>query len=130
MNPAEAQTLTGRVVHGRQLGRQLGYPTANLAPAPHLPLPACGVYAAWATLADGRTFPAMVNVGVRPTVGAGQCPTVEAHLIGFHGDLYGQSLQLSFVCRIRDERKMLNLDDLKRQLDKDLDQIRLLFATP
>lgn len=126
MDPAEALTLTGRVVHGQQLGRRLGYPTANLETAPHHPLPANGVYAARATLADGRTCPAMVNVGVRPTVGSGQRPTVEAHLIGFHGDLYGQTLRLDFVRRIRDERKMDNLDDLKRQLGKDLDEIRKL----
>lgn len=116
------QPLQGTVVHGQQLGRRLGYPTANLDVA-HLDgqLPAPGVYAAWATLADGSRHRAMVNVGYRPTVDADrQRLTVEAHLDAFSADLYGQSLCLLLVARIRDEHRMYSLDQLRAQLAADL----------
>ena len=121
--------LGGTVVHGQQLGRRLGFPTANLDVGEILPpLPASGVYAAWATLADGRTFRAMVNVGYRPTVDATRKNlSIEAHLDGFAGDIYGQRLSLDLVCWLRDERKMSSLQELQAQLHNDLQTVRAIL---
>ncbi|MBE6332781.1 MAG: FMN adenylyltransferase [Bacteroidales bacterium] len=121
--------LGGTVVHGQQLGRRLGFPTANLYVGEILPpLPASGVYAAWATLADGRTFRAMVNVGYRPTVDATRKNlSIEAHLDGFAGDIYGQRLSLDLVCWLRDERKMSSLQELQAQLQNDLQTVRAIL---
>ncbi len=108
--------ISGTVVEGNKLGRQLGFPTANL----ELPdrcklLPAHGVYAASVTL-DGRDWPVMMNIGHRPTVvGHGQL-TVEAHLIGFSGELYGRRLVLQLLEFIRAEQRFGSIDDLKAQL--------------
>lgn len=122
-----SQLLEGIVVHGKQLGRQLGYPTANLSLAQLKgELPSAGVYAAWATLADGSRRRAMVNIGYRPTVDAQHHTlSVEAHLDDFDGDLYGQMLCLSIVSRIRDERKMASLEQLQEQLAHDLAEVKL-----
>lgn len=114
--------LTGTVVRGNQLGRTIGYPTANLRlPDPLKLVPADGVYAARARVADGTTHPAMVNIGMRPTVG-GKARTTEAHLLGgFDQDLYDQPLTLYFVARLRDEQKFDGLEALKAQLARDAD---------
>ena len=112
--------FTGLVVKGRQLGRTIGWPTANLACAEDLKLvPARGVYAVRATTAAGETWPAMLNIGVRPTVAGNLAQTVEAHLLGFEGDLYDQPLTVEFVARLRDEQKFDGLEDLKAQLAHD-----------
>ena len=122
--------LEGTVVHGQQLGRQLGFPTANLDVA-HLSekLPTPGVYAASALLDDGRHYRAMVNIGYCPTVAASRHTlSVEAHLDGFEGDLYGQHLSLTLLHRIRNERKMSSLDELQDQLAADLQEVRKLVT--
>ncbi len=112
--------FTGLVVKGRQLGRTIGWPTANLACSEDLKLvPARGVYAVRATTAAGETWPAMLNIGVRPTVAGNLAQTVEAHLLGFEGDLYDQPLTVEFVARLRDEQKFDGLDALKAQLARD-----------
>lgn len=109
--------LQGEVVHGHKIGHQLGFPTANIDPHNDDKIrPENGVYAGLATLADGSSYPTMINIGCRPTVDSTKKITFEAHLIGFEGDLYGQQLTLDFVERIRDERKMNSLEDLKNQL--------------
>lgn len=109
-------SLRGTVVRGDQLGRTLGYPTANLTTPPGKALPR-GVYAAWAHT-EGERTPAMLNIGLRPTVG-GQALRVEAHLLGFDGDLYGQTLRADLVARLRGEERFASLDDLKAQLARD-----------
>ena len=112
--------FTGTVVKGRQLGRTIGWPTANLECAEALKLvPARGVYAVRATTAAGQTWPAMLNIGVRPTVAGNLAQTVEAHLLGFEGDLYDQPLTVEFVARLRDEQKFEGLEELKAQLAQD-----------
>ena len=118
--------LSGIVVHGQQLGRTLGFPTANLAVDTLKDvLPPAGVYAAWATLSDGSHYLSMVNIGYRPTVdNLSHTLTVEAYLDQFSGDLYGQMLSLQLVSRIRDERKMSSLQELQEQLARDLEQVR------
>lgn len=111
--------LPGKIVEGERLGRTIGFPTANLRPDQEMAVPARGVYAAEALLTDGRRIPAMVNIGVRPTVGEGLRPTIEAHLIGFGGDLYGKPMTLLFRKRLRDEIRFSGLEALKEQLEKD-----------
>lgn len=111
-------SLTSTVVEGNKLGRTIGYPTANLAlPSPHKLIPAHGVYAVWVRHA-GQRLPAMMNIGIRPTVD-GTHLTLEVHLINFEGDLYGQTLTVEFVKMLRQEQKFTGLDALKAQLAKD-----------
>lgn len=111
--------LTQTVGHGRQLGRTIGIPTANLVAPPHVLLPRRGVYAAKITLPDGRAFGGVTNVGVRPTVNNGQDVTVEPWILDFDGDLYGQAIRVEFFRRLRDERKFESLDALKAQIETD-----------
>ncbi|RTQ50032.1 bifunctional riboflavin kinase/FAD synthetase [Hymenobacter gummosus] len=117
--------FTGTVVRGQQLGRTIGYPTANIRCEEPLKLvPGRGVYAVMATTAAGTRHPAMLNIGVRPTVGGDPQETVEAHLLDFDGDLYDQPLKVQFVARLRDEQKFSGLEALKEQLAKDADAAR------
>lgn len=115
--------VKGNVESGERRGRQLGFPTANLAVEPHAALPADGIYATWA-LTPGRDaarsrVPAATSIGLRPTFGPGR-RTVEAHLIGFRGDLYGRPLCLEFVARLRDELKFDDAAALTRQIERDV----------
>ena len=114
-------TITGRVVHGEHIGTSLGYPTANLLPDdPRQLIPAAGVYA---VLVSPNThhptpFKGMMNIGTRPTFG--QHPqTLEVHLLHYQGDLYDQRLSVSFVSRIREERRFDNAETLKEQIKQD-----------
>ncbi len=114
--------ICGTIVKGDQRGRTIGFPTANFDYWPEQLLPANGVYAAYAWVGDTR-YPAATNVGVRPTVN-GHHVTVEAHLLDFDGDLYGQTLRLEFINHVRAEKKFAGLDELKAQIDHDVQQIR------
>ena len=116
--------LTQTVGHGRQLGRTIGIPTANLVAPPHVLLPKRGVYAAKITLPDGRAFGGVTNVGVRPTVNNGQDVTVEPWILDFDGDLYGQAIRVEFYRRLRDERKFESLDALRSQIETDAGKTR------
>ena len=111
--------LTQTVGHGRQLGRTIGIPTANLVAPPHVLLPKRGVYAAKITLPNGRAFGGVTNVGVRPTVNNGQDVTVEPWILDFDGDLYGQAIRVEFYRRLRDERKFDSLAALRSQIETD-----------
>lgn len=115
----------GEVVRGDQRGRTIGFPTANLAVWERQLLPANGVYAAYARLGPER-FLAATNVGVRPTVADAKL-MVEAYLLDFERDIYGQELELEFVARIRDEQKFPNLEALKAQIAADVDEVRQLL---
>lgn len=115
--------VSGLIVVGNQIGRTIGFPTANLAPAPGLLAPSCGVYATRVTLPGGEVWAAATNIGVRPTVETDGEVRIEAHLIGFDGDLYGQEIEVAFVARIRPERRFASLDDLKSQLRADVEQV-------
>jgi len=103
------------VVHGDHRGRELGMPTANLVPAGRTVVPGHGVYAAWA-----HGHPAAVNVGVRPTFDSGRGVLVEAHLIDFDGDLYGQTLRVAFLERMRGEKRFDSVDELVEQMGRDV----------
>ncbi len=119
--------LAGQVILGDQRGRDLGHPTANLD-CTGLCVPPHGVYAAHAEV-DGQTHRAAVNLGHRPTV-TDATPSfhVEAHLLDFDADLYGKTLQLTFVQKIRDEQKFGSLEVLQAQITKDIAAIRGIFA--
>jgi riboflavin kinase/FMN adenylyltransferase len=107
----------GEVVEGDRRGRTLGMPTANLVPDDALVTPGHGVYAAWA-----HGYPAAVNVGVRPTFETGRGLLVEAHLIGFEGDLYGDTLRIAFIERMRGEKRFDSVDALVEQMNRDVEQ--------
>lgn len=112
--------IKGMVITGHQLGRTIGFPTANIQPlCADKIIPAIGVYAVNVTLNDGSVHPAMLNIGVRPTVDNTNKITLEVHVIDFKGNLYDEQIVISFVERIRDERKMGSLDELREQLEKD-----------
>lgn len=113
--------IEGRVGHGRQMGRQLGFPTANLQTESELLLPATGVYAALAFVGHER-YDAVVSVGYAPTVTDGMKLSIEAHLIGFEGDIYDRELALEFVSKIRDEKKFGGLEELKAEISKDVEK--------
>lgn len=117
--------ISGTVVHGAQMGRTIGFPTANLDFWPEQLLPDNGVYATYAWLGDVRHV-AATNVGVRPTVN-GHGVIVEAHLLDFDGDLYGRTIDLDFIKRIRPETKFPSLDALKDQIKADVQQVRQLL---
>jgi riboflavin kinase/FMN adenylyltransferase len=109
----------GTVVKGRQLGRTLGYPTANLeANFSDQLLPSDGVYAVHADV-DGIKHGAMLSIGLRPTLGAGLARTVEVNLFDFNSDLYGKSIMLHFIGRLRDEEKFASLDELTEAIRND-----------
>jgi len=119
--------LDGPVVRGDQLGRKLGFPTANLDISGRI-LPPNGVYAVHAKAA-GQSHRAVVNVGVRPTVTGKLMQRVEAHLLDFDGDLYGQELEITFAQRLRDEQKFASLEDLKNQIASDIATARRWFES-
>lgn len=108
--------LTDTVRHGKRLGSQLGFPTINLTFAPGVIVPEYGVYATRVTLPNGESFPAVTNVGVRPTVDRDGGVTVESYLLGFSGDLYGQRVRVEFFYRLRGEKKFSDLEELRREV--------------
>lgn len=120
--------IAGTVTHGKQLGRTIGYPTANIEPeCDRLLIPAGGVYAVYAKIEGVATvFPAMLNIGTRPTVdGAPDARrTIEVHLLDFNSDLYGKRIEIEFIDRLRDERRFNSLDELKAQLGRDAEATR------
>lgn len=121
-------SIGGPVVHGDGRGRGIGFPTANIDYPPGKILPANGIYATWATLGPER-FVAATNVGVRPTVRSDQViPTVEAYLLDFDRDIYGERLKLEFVTRLRDELKFPSLEALIEQMHKDVEKTRQLLG--
>lgn len=121
-------TLAGRVVKGAQIGRTIGYPTANIVPHDAEQIVPCnGVYAV-NVLHEGSAYPAMLNIGYRPTVSSEKVLHIEAHLFDFSGNLYDADIEISFVQRLRDEQKFGSLDELKAQLGKDEDAARSILT--
>lgn len=111
--------LGGEVVAGQQLGRTLGFPTANVQVPPDKFLPRQGVYAVWVHLKDGALpHPGVMNIGNRPTVD-GTHQTIEVHLLDWSGELYGQTLQVELVLFLRPEQRFSGLDELTTQIQKD-----------
>ena len=115
--------LEGEVVRGDGRGRELGVPTANIVPDPRYAVPGHGVYAAWA-----HGHPAAVNVGVRPTFDSGRGLLVESYLLDFDGDLYGETLRIAFVERMRGERRFESVDALVEQMHRDAERARRIAS--
>ena len=112
-------TIEGRVEHGFQEGRRMGFPTANIVPTlPQQLIPQSGAYAARVRIGLGSWLPAMINIGSCPTF-AHEQTSIEAHIIGFSGDIYGSTLTAEFVQRLRGERRFLSEEALKAQLTSD-----------
>lgn len=115
-------SISGEVVHGKQLGRQLGFPTANIEVGDQRKLlPYTGVYSADAILPDGSSYRTVVNIGRRPTVDSdGARLSIEAYLDGFDGNLYDRRLTLHFLSRLRGETRFCSLDELKNAISNDV----------
>lgn len=118
-------TLMGSVVQGQQMGRTIGFPTANLKLPPEKFLPRQGVYSVWVQRQhqDTEPLPAVMNIGNRPTVDGTQ-QTIEVHLLDWSGDLYGEELRVCLEGFLRSEQKFASLDDLKTQIQADCDTAR------
>jgi riboflavin kinase/FMN adenylyltransferase len=135
-NVVEARRLLGRpyslhgpVIHGDGRGKRIQVPTANIAYAHDKMIPARGIYACWAYLGYER-YCAAINIGVNPTfTPEKQTPNVEAHLLDFQRDIYGEDLRLEFVARLRDELRFDSVDVLLDQIWKDVEQARKILGT-
>ncbi len=120
----ESFSITGEVIHGDALGQTIGFPTANLEVIGDLKLiPANGVYAVLVEH-DDRIYPGMMNIGTRPTVSAGDEQRLEVHIFDFHHEIYGQSITVQLLQRIREERRFEDLEDLQNQLKLDEKVVR------
>jgi len=131
---AEAATLLGRpysvigrVCHGRKLGRQLGFPTANIAMM-RKKTPLQGVFAVTMTGISALPLPGVANVGIRPTVDGRSLAQLETHLFDFAGDLYGRLVEVHFHHKLRDEQRFADVQALRGQIDRDAGQARAYFA--
>lgn len=112
-------SLKGKIVKGHQVGRTIGFPTANLSVEDSRKiLPGNGVYAVWAVL-SGKRYKGMLSIGNRPTLDDGNSQSIEVYLLDFSGDLYGAEMEVSFVYQLRANRKFPSLADLKAQLETD-----------
>jgi riboflavin kinase/FMN adenylyltransferase len=119
-------SISGRVVHGRQLGRTLGYPTANLRLAGKVPA-LSGIFATWVHGVGESPHASVSSLGTRPTVN-GVEPLLEAHLFDFDGDLYGRRIEVEFVFKLRDELKFSSLDAMVAQIHRDASQARAILS--
>ena len=119
-------SLTGTVVHGERRGNKLGFPTANLGLDSGIMTPADGIYATWAVI-GGKRCQSATNVGVRPTFGSGP-RTVEAFIMDFDQDIYGRTLTLEFISRLREELSFDSVEALIKQMKLDVDQARMILA--
>jgi riboflavin kinase/FMN adenylyltransferase len=122
--------VDGEVQHGDKRGRTLGFPTANLVPRPGFVVPGHGVYACRVTLPDGDGTPvaAATNVGVRPQFVTGRGELIEAFLIDWSGDLYGSTIRIEFLRRLRGERRFDSVDALVEQMGRDVGEARTIVA--
>jgi riboflavin kinase/FMN adenylyltransferase len=135
-NVASAAAMLGRpyevrgtVVHGDQRGRTIGFPTVNIPVSKQMAWPADAVYAGWCTLPDGVRWPAAINLGRRPTFyERTEQSLLEAHIIDYEGDLYGEELAVAFVEFLRSERKFDGIDALVEQLKTDVEDTRAVLG--
>lgn len=121
-------SITAPVVGGNQLGRGLGFPTANIEIKKGMAVPKPGSYAGIVKiLSDGSKHPAMINIGTRPTLMRGNEKVIEAHLIDWEGNLYGKEITVRFLKRLRDENKFDSIEALRQQLAKDKQEVKELL---
>ena len=119
--------VKGRVVDGKKIGRQIGFPTANLEVDPLKLIPSDGVYVVDVEV-EGVEYRGVLNIGTRPTV-SGDQRTIEVHIIGFTGDLYGKEIELRFLKFLRHEQRFSSLEDLRTQIRKDFNQANIASIT-
>ncbi|MBI4303081.1 MAG: bifunctional riboflavin kinase/FAD synthetase [Chloroflexi bacterium] len=120
-------SLRGRVVSGDSRGSTLGFPTANLEVEPRQALPADGVYATMAYI-EGKAYPAVTNIGWRPTFG-GKERTIETFILDYHGNLYGREFRIDIIERLRGEKRFAGPEDLKKQIAEDIRRGRDILAS-
>jgi riboflavin kinase / FMN adenylyltransferase len=121
--------IRGVVAHGDERGRDLGFPTANVSVPGDILLPADGIYAGWFVRADGSVHPTAISLGRRPTFYAeAHASLLEAHLLDFDGDLYGERVRVRFVARLRGEVRFESVDALVAQIGRDCDEARRLLS--
>ena len=119
-------SITGCVVHGFQEGRRIGFPTANIVPESAEKLvPGNGVYATRVSVEGGEWMPAMLNIGTNPTFQR-QLTTIEAHIIGFEGDIYGRKVRVEFGRKLRDEQRFESVEALQKQLETDKKEVEMV----
>ena len=118
------KSIKGKVIHGAKLGRQIGFPTANLEVDSLKLIPSDGVYVV-DVVVEGIEYRGVLNIGSRPTV-SGTTRTIEVHIIGFEGDLYGKEVELRFLEFLRHEQRFSSLEDLREQIRKDFNQANIL----
>ena len=111
---------------GDQRGRTLGFPTANINVDPQVLLPGDGIYATWAII-DGERHQAATSIGIRPTFGLSQ-RLVEVFVMDFNADLYGKTIGVEFIKKVRDQEKFDGLDALIKQIHQDVDDCRLVLV--
>ena len=120
--------ITGSVAHGFQEGRRIGFPTANIVPESAEKLvPGNGVYATRVSVEGGEWMPAMLNIGTNPTFQRQQT-TIEAHIIGFEGDIYGRKVRVKFGRKLRDEQRFESVEALQKQLEADKKEVEKVLC--
>lgn len=119
-------SISGHVVHGDKLGRELGYPTANIQ-MQHAKPPLTGIYAVKLTSSEMGELPGVASLGYRPTTKENGVPTLEVHVFDFEQDIYGQHVRVHFLEKIRDEEKFPDLESLKKQIERDEQAARIYF---
>lgn len=119
-------SVPGKVTTGKQMGRTLGFPTANMLPEPYLVKPAIGVYIT-RTLYQGQWYNSVTNVGYSPTLKTDKDVTLETHMIGFDGELYGQDIEVFFLKKLRNEKRYDSREELIRQIRQDIAKAQLYW---
>jgi riboflavin kinase/FMN adenylyltransferase len=123
--------VRGLVAHGDERGRELGFPTANVSVPGDILLPADGIYAGWYERPDGSVHPAAISLGRRPTFYAeAHASLLEAHLLDFSGDLYGEHAKVRFIAFLRGEVRFDSVDELIAQIGRDVDEARRILEKP
>lgn len=120
-------SVSGKVESGFKVGREMGFPTANIKPPEGIVIPAFGVYAACVKVSGARC-PAVCDVGVRPTFGRGTAVSIESHILDFEEDIYGQKIEVEFLARLREEKKFENREELMLQIERDKTAAKKYFA--
>lgn len=119
--------VTGLVVKGKERGKSLGFPTANVSYPSNQILPLNGIYAGWAVI-DGKRSASAISTGVNPTFGDLTQVSLEAHIMDFAGDLYGKTLSIEFVARLRGETRFATVNELKKQIQADVQQAKVRLS--
>lgn len=121
-------SITGSVAHGFQEGRRIGFPTANIvSESAEKLVPGNGVYATRVSVEGGEWMPAMLNIGTNPTFQRQQT-TIEAHIIGFEGDIYGKNVRVEFAQKLRDEQRFESVEALQKQLEADKKEVLMVLC--